>query len=85
MFLILPTGISYCSMYRLYPKLEDVFDIKDEKEEKSFPTMPVAVPTDENGEPIKGDSASDGEYVFVGGKMIKKSQAQAVEYIDESD
>ena len=47
--------------------------------------MPVAVPTDENGEPIKGDSASDGEYVFAGGKMIKKSQAQAVEYIDESD
>lgn len=85
LFLILPTGISYCSMYRLYPKLEDIFDIKDEENDKTFPIMPVAVPTDENGEPIKGDSASDGEYVFAGGKMIKKSQAQAVEYIDESD
>ncbi|MEE0857964.1 MAG: hypothetical protein U0M12_00610 [Acutalibacteraceae bacterium] len=83
--LILPTGISYCSVYRLYPKMERLFEIEPKDEEKSFPTMPVAVPTDDEGNPIHKISDDDEEYIFVNGKMIKKSQAPSAEYIDESD
>lgn len=83
--LILPTGISYCAVYRLYPKMEKLFELEQQDEEKSFPTMPVAVPTDDEGNPIHTHT-DDGEgYVFVNGKMIKKSLANNYEYIDESD
>lgn len=83
--LILPTGLSYCAVYRLYPKMEKLFDLAPEETDQSFPTMPVAVPTDDNGNPIRTHT-DDGEgYVFVNGKMIKKSQATSYEYIDESD
>jgi len=86
LFLILPTGISYCAVYRLYPKIEKVFDIEKPQEKKAFSKMPVAIPTDDNGEPIKrSDTADDEDYVFVNGKMIKKSQVPVMEYIDESD
>ncbi len=86
LFFILPTGISYCAVYRLYPKLENVFEIKSADEEKSFPTMPVAIPTDDNGEPVvKTDNNDNDGYVFVNGRMIKKSQVSTMEYIDESD
>lgn len=85
MIFILPTGISYCAMYRLYPKMSRLFEIENTEEEKSFPTMPVAVPTDDDGNPIH-TVETDGEgYVFVNGMMIKKSQVQSIEYIDESD
>lgn len=83
--LILPTGLSYCSVYRLYPKMERLFDLEPEEKEHSFPTMPVAMPTDDEGNPIHTHT-DDGEgYVFVNGRMIKKSQANSYEYIDESD
>lgn len=73
-------------MYRLYPKLENVFEIKSADEEKSFPTMPVAIPTDDNGEPVvKTDNDDNDGYVFVNGRMIKKSQVSTMEYINESD
>lgn len=81
---ILPTGISYCSMYRLYPKMSKLFEI-DEIEENEFPTMPVAVPTDDNGNPIHTVEKDTEGYVFVNGKMIKKSQVELTEYISESD
>lgn len=82
--LILPTGISYCSVYRLYPKMERIFELEPQ-DKKEFPTMPVAVPTDDEGKPILAHN-DDGEgYVFVNGKMIKKSLANSCEYIDESD
>lgn len=83
-FLILPTGISYCSVYRLYPKIEKLFEI-EEKEENSFPTMPVAVSTDDNGIPITSNNGNDEGYVFVNGMMIKKSQVNTTEYINEND
>lgn len=84
--LILPTGISYCAVYRLYPKMEKLFDLEPpQEEEHKFPTMPVASPTDDEGNPIRTHS-DDGEgYVFVNGRMIKKSLANNYEYIDESD
>lgn len=83
--LILPTGISYCAVYRLYPKMEKLFELEIQDEEKRFPKMPVAVPTDDEGNPIHTHN-DDGEgYVFVNGKMIKKSLANNYEYIDESD
>lgn len=86
LILILPTGISYCAMYRLYPKISKLFDIEQKEEKKSFPTMPVAVSRDENGNSVKNNSAGDDEgYVFVNGMMIKKSQAPTSEYIEESD
>ncbi len=81
-FLILPTGISYCSVYRLYPKIERLFEL-EEKEDTSFPTMPVAVPTDDNGNHIS--NSKDEGYVFVNGMMIKKSQANAIEHVNEND
>ncbi len=83
-FLILPTGISYCAVYRLYPKIEDLFELNTEDD---FPATPVAVPTDDEGNPILPEISSkdkDG-YVFVNGMMIKKSQAGSTEYINESD
>lgn len=83
-FLILPTGISYCAVYRLYPKIEDLFELNTEDD---FPATPVAVPTDDEGNPIVPEISSkdkDG-YVFVNGMMIKKSQASSTEYINESD
>ncbi len=84
--LILPTGISYCSVYRLYPRMERLFELEPKEEEKSFPTMPVPVPTDDEGNPINLNSGNDSEgYVFVNGRMIKKSLANTIEYIDESD
>lgn len=85
--LILPTGISYCSVYRLYPRMERLFDLEPKEEEKSFPTKPVPVPTDDEGNPINLNYGDDSEgYVFVNGRMIKKSQANnSIEYIDESD
>lgn len=83
--LILPTGISYCAVYRLYPKIDRLFEIESKESEKSFPTMPVAVPTDDEGNPIRKNSDDDESYVFVNGMMIKKSQAPSAEYIDESD
>lgn len=86
--LILPTGISYLAVYRLYPRMEKLFELEppqDEKEEHTFPTMPVATPTDDEGNPIRTHS-DDGEgYVFVNGRMIKKSLANNYEYINESD
>ena len=85
-FLILPTGISYCAVYRLYPKIEDLFELNKEND---FPTSPVAVPTptDDEGNPIMPEISSDDKdgYVFVNGMMIKKSQANLTEYINESD
>lgn len=82
--LILPTGISYCSVYRLYPKMERLFELEPQ-DEQNFPTMPVAIPTDDEGKPVMTHN-DDGEgYVFVNGKMIKKSLANSYEYIDESD
>lgn len=83
-FLILPTGISYCAVYRLYPKIEDLFELDTEDD---FPTTPVAVPTDDEGNPIVPETSSDDKdgYVFVNGMMIKKSQAGSTEYINESD
>lgn len=83
-FLILPTGISYCSVYRLYPKIEKLFEL-EEKEEHPFPTMPVAVSTDDNGIPIINNNGNDEGYVFVNGMMIKKSQVNTTEYINEND
>lgn len=83
--LILPTGISYCAVYRLYPKMERLFDLEPQEEEQNFPTMPVATPTDDEGNPIHTLSHDGDGYVFVNGKMIKKSQAINYEYIDESD
>lgn len=85
LLLILPTGISYCAVYRLYPKIAKLFDIGQKEEKKSFPTMPVAVSTDENENSVKTDSTDDEGYVFVNGMMIKKSQAPTSEYIEESD
>lgn len=82
--LILPTGISYCSVYRLYPKMERVFELEPQ-EEQAFPTMPVAVPTDDEGNPILTHNDDGDGYVFVNGKMIKKSLVNSYEYIDESD
>lgn len=82
---ILPTGISYCAMYRLYPKMSKLFEIDDIEEENEFPTMPVAVPTDDNGNPIHTVEKDAEGYVFVNGKMIKKSQVELTEYISESD
>ncbi len=84
LLLILPTGISYCAVYRLYPKIEDLFELNTEDD---FPTTPVTVPTDDEGNPIVPEISSkdkDG-YVFVNGMMIKKSQASSTEYINESD
>ena len=84
LLLILPTGISYCAVYRLYPKIEDLFELNTEDD---FPTTPVTVPTDDEGNPIVPEISSkdkDG-YVFVNGMMIKKSQAGSTEYINESD
>ena len=84
LLLILPTGISYCAVYRLYPKIEDLFELNTEDD---FPTTPVTVPTDDEGNPIVPEISSkdkDG-YVFVNGMMIKKSQAISTEYINESD
>lgn len=84
LLLILPTGISYCAVYRLYPKIEDLFELNTEDD---FPATPVAVPTDDEGNPILPEISSkdkDG-YVFVNGMMIKKSQAGSTEYINESD
>ena len=84
LLLILPTGISYCAVYRLYPKIEDLFELNTEDD---FPTTPVTVPTDDEGKPIVPEISSkdkDG-YVFVNGMMIKKSQAISTEYINESD
>lgn len=82
--LILPTGISYCAVYRLYPKMERLFELEPQ-DEQNFPTMPVAIPTDDEGNPILTHN-DDGEgYVFVNGKMIKKSLVNNYEYIDESD
>ena len=55
--------------------------------EDDFPTTPVTVPTDDEGNPIVPEISSkdkDG-YVFVNGMMIKKSQAISTEYINESD
>ncbi|MEE0265194.1 MAG: hypothetical protein UD936_06155 [Acutalibacteraceae bacterium] len=85
--LILPTGISYCAVYRLYPKMEKLFKLEPKEEVKSFPTMPVPVPTDDEGNPIKPDISDDSEgYVFVNGRMIKKSLVNNnTEYIDEND
>ncbi len=77
-FLLLPTGISYCSVYRLYPKIEDVFDLTEKEKSKEFPLKPIAVvPTDDDGNPIdlNNNTTSDG-YVFVNGMMIKKSQTK---------
>lgn len=82
--LILPTGVSYCAVYRLYPKIEKLFEL-DKEDGEEFPTMPVAVPTDDNGNPITSNSDDDQGYVFVNGMMIKKSQANSTEYISESD
>ncbi|MEF2920373.1 MAG: hypothetical protein U0O22_07935 [Acutalibacteraceae bacterium] len=82
--LILPTGVSYCAVYRLYPKIEKLFEL-DKEDEEEFPTMPVAVPTDDNGNPITSNNDDDQGYVFVNGMMIKKSQANSTEYISESD
>lgn len=82
---MLPAGISYCSMYRLYPKMSRLFEIDEIGEEKNFPTMPVAVPTDDNGNPIHTVEKDADGYVFVNGKMIKKSQVELTEYISESD
>ncbi|MEE1124821.1 MAG: hypothetical protein U0L18_02650 [Acutalibacteraceae bacterium] len=84
-FLILPTGISYCAVYRLYPKMEKLFDLEPQEEEQKFPTMPVAIPTDDEGNPIRTYADDREGYVFVDGKMIKKSQANNYEYISESD
>ena len=84
LLLILPTGISYCAVYRLYPKIEDLFELNTEDD---FPTTPVTVPTDDEGNPIVPEISSkdkDG-YVFVNGMIIKKSQASSTEYINESD
>ncbi len=84
LLLILPTGISYCAVYRLYPKIEDLFELNTEDD---FPATPVTVPTDDEGNPIVPEISSkdkDG-YVFVNGMMIKKSQAISTEYINESD
>ncbi len=85
--LILPTGISYCAVYRLYPKMEKLFKLEPKEEEpKTFPTMPMPVPTDDEGNPINLNKNDNSEgYVFVNGKMIKKSLANNVEYIDEND
>lgn len=83
-FLILPTGISYCSVYRLYPKIEKLFEL-EEKDESPFPTMPVAVSTDDNGIPITNNNGNDEGYVFVNGMMIKKSQVNTTECINEND
>lgn len=85
LLLILPTGISYCAVYRLYPKIARLFDIEPKEEKKSFPTMPVAVSTNEDGTPVQNGSSDDEGYVFVNGMMIKKSQAPTSEYIEESD
>ena len=76
LFLILPTGISYCSVYRLYPKIEDVFNLIEQEKNKDFPLRPIAVvPTDDDGNPITVDNtANENGYVFVNGRMIKKSQ-----------
>ena len=78
LFLLLPTGLSYCSVYRLYPKIEDVFDIENKEKNKDFPLKPTQiVPTDDDGNPIETDytTVSDNEgYVFVNGMLIKKSQ-----------
>lgn len=83
--LILPTGLSYCSVYRLYPRMERLFELEPEEKEHSFPTMPVAAPTDDEGNPIHTYSDDEEGYVFVNGRMIKKSQASSYEYIEESD
>ena len=73
-------------IYRLYPKIEDLFELNKEND---FPTSPVAVPTptDDEGNPIMPEISSDDKdgYVFVNGMMIKKSQAISTEYINESD
>ncbi len=76
LFLVLPTGISYCSVYRLYPKIEDVFALAEREKNQNFPIKPVAVvPTDDDGNPISVDNNSNSDdYVFVNGMMIKKSQ-----------
>ena len=65
--------------------MEKLFDLVPEEKEQSFPTMPVAVPTDDEGNPIRTHTDYGEGYVFVNGKMIKKSQATIYEYIDESD
>lgn len=83
-FLILPTGISYCSVYRLYPKIEKLFEL-EEKDESPFPTMPVAVSTDDNGIPITNNNENDEGYVLVNGMMIKKSQVNTTECINKND
>lgn len=85
LLLILPTGISYCAVYRLYPRIVRLFEIETKEKKSAFPTMPVSVPINESGEFVGSNSLDDEGYVFVNGMMIKKSQAPTSEYIDESD